>query len=88
MNETRAARKARQLLTEGKPYQKIIAFTIPILIGSLFQQLYSMADALIISRTLGVAVSTPLSWLGALLPVAISYVIAARNLRKKAAEET
>lgn len=55
MNETRAERKARQqLLTEGEPYQKIIAFTIPILIGSLFQQLYSMADALIISRTLGV----------------------------------
>lgn len=55
MNESRAARKARQqLLTEGKPYQKIIGFTIPILIGSLFQQLYSMADALIISRTLGV----------------------------------
>ena len=55
MNESRAARKARQqLLTEGKPYKKIIGFTIPILIGSLFQQLYSMADALIISRTLGV----------------------------------
>lgn len=55
MNETRAAKKAQQqLLTEGKPYRKIIGFTIPILIGSLFQQLYSMADALIISRTLGV----------------------------------
>lgn len=55
MNESRAVKKARQqLLTEGKPYKKIIGFTIPILIGSLFQQLYSMADALIISRTLGV----------------------------------
>ncbi len=55
MNESRAAKKARQqLLTEGKPYKKIIGFTVPILIGSLFQQLYSMADALIISRTLGV----------------------------------
>lgn len=55
MNESRAVKKARQqLLTEGKPYKKIIGFTIPILVGSLFQQLYSMADALIISRTLGV----------------------------------
>ena len=37
MNEIKTARKARQqLLTEGKPYQKIIGFTIPILIGSLF----------------------------------------------------
>lgn len=55
MTDTKAQRKARQqLLTEGKPYQKIIWFTIPILIGSLFQQLYNMADALIVSRTLGV----------------------------------
>ncbi|NBJ89390.1 MATE family efflux transporter [Acutalibacter sp. 1XD8-36] len=55
MNETRAAQKARQqLLTEGKPYRKIITFSVPILIGSLFQQFYSMADALVISRTLGV----------------------------------
>ena len=54
MNETKTARKARQqLLTEVKPYQKIIGFTIPVLIGSLFQQVYNMADALIISRTLG-----------------------------------
>lgn len=55
MNETNAARKSRQqLLTEGRPYRKIIGFTLPILIGSLFQQLYNMADSLIVSRALGV----------------------------------
>lgn len=43
-----------QSLIEGKPYQKIIQFTLPILVGSLFQQFYNMADAFIISRTLGV----------------------------------
>lgn len=55
MNEINAARKSRQqLLTEGRPYRKIIGFTLPILIGSLFQQLYNMADSLIVSRALGV----------------------------------
>ncbi|MDO4565402.1 MAG: MATE family efflux transporter [Clostridia bacterium] len=43
-----------QLLTVGKPYKKIVRFTLPILAGSLFQQLYNMADAFIVSRILGV----------------------------------
>lgn len=43
-----------QLLTLGKPYIQIIRFALPILMGSLFQQFYNMADAFIISRTLGV----------------------------------
>ena len=36
---------------------------------------------------LGAAVSTPLSWLGAMIPVAIAYVFAAKSLHKKLAEE-
>ena len=36
---------------------------------------------------LGAAVSTPLSWLGAMVPVAAAYIIAAQKLRRKAAEE-
>lgn len=41
-------------LTQGKPYRQIISFTIPLLLGNLFQQFYSMVDAFIVSRTLGV----------------------------------
>ena len=41
-------------MTIGKPYWGIIRFAIPLLIGNLFQQCYNMADAFIISRTLGV----------------------------------
>ena len=32
----------------------IFLFTIPLLIGNLFQQFYNMADTLIVGRTLGV----------------------------------
>lgn len=41
-------------LTHGSPLKLILAFTMPLLIGNIFQQLYSMADTLIVGRILGV----------------------------------
>lgn len=41
-------------LTQGSPAKLIILFTIPLLIGNLFQQFYNMADALIVGRTMNV----------------------------------
>ena len=40
-------------LTVGKPLSVIILFTIPILIGNVFQQLYSAVDTIVIGQTLG-----------------------------------
>lgn len=39
-------------LTAGKPLRNIILFTIPIFIGNVFQQLYSMVDAIIVGQTI------------------------------------
>lgn len=41
-------------MTTGSPVKLILLFTLPLLIGNLFQQLYSMADTFIVGRTLGV----------------------------------
>ncbi|MBU3841297.1 MAG: MATE family efflux transporter [Candidatus Ruminococcus intestinipullorum] len=41
-------------MTSGNPAKLIVMFTIPLLIGNIFQQLYSMADTLIVGRTIGV----------------------------------
>ncbi|WP_343249837.1 MATE family efflux transporter [Diplocloster hominis] len=41
-------------MTVGTPYRLILRFTLPILCGSLFQQLYNMADAVIVGRYLGI----------------------------------
>ncbi len=41
-------------MTVGKPWRLIVAFAVPLLFGNLFQQFYSMADAFLISRFLGV----------------------------------
>lgn len=41
-------------LTKGHPIKVLILFTIPLLIGNLFQQIYSMSDTIIVGQTLGV----------------------------------
>lgn len=40
-------------LTTGKPLKQIILFALPIFIGNVFQQLYSMVDNIIVGNTLG-----------------------------------
>ena len=47
------ARLSDGLLTEGPIGKKLIAFTIPIFLGNLFQQLYNTADTLIVGRLIG-----------------------------------
>lgn len=41
-------------LTEGKPMNLILGFAIPMLLGALFQQFYSMVDTIIVGKFLGV----------------------------------
>lgn len=41
-------------LTSGNPAKMIFAFAVPIALGALFQQLYSMIDTVIVGRTVGV----------------------------------
>ena len=40
-------------MTTGKPFGMILKMSIPIMMGNLFQQFYSMADAVIVGRFLG-----------------------------------
>ena len=39
-------------LTKGSPLKQILCFSVPYLIGNLFQQFYNVADMLIVGRTL------------------------------------
>ena len=41
-------------MTKGNPLKIFIFFTIPLLIGNIFQQLYSMVDTIIVGRFVGV----------------------------------
>ena len=41
-------------LTVGSPLKLILSFTIPIFLGMMFQQFYSVVDTMIVGQTLGV----------------------------------
>jgi putative MATE family efflux protein len=41
-------------MTDGKPWRKILAFTLPLLIGNVFQQLYGLFDAIMLGNWVGV----------------------------------
>ena len=41
-------------MTKGSPLRLILTFSIPLFIGNLFQQLYSMVDTIVVGRFVGV----------------------------------
>ncbi len=40
-------------MTTGSPMKNIIKFCLPLMVGNLFQQLYNMADAIIVGKCVG-----------------------------------
>ncbi len=40
-------------MTVGSPYKLILAFSIPLLIGNIFQQLYNMVDSIVVGNFVG-----------------------------------
>ena len=54
-------------MTEGPIWKKILWFSIPLLIGNVFQQLYNTVDSFVVGNYVGdealaaVGASTPLS---------------------------
>lgn len=56
MKKMKKNRKEAEIknLTVGSPFQLIIRFAIPMLLGYLFQQFYNMVDTIIVGQCLGV----------------------------------
>lgn len=59
-------------MTEGDPIKLILPFMVPLLIGNLFQQLYNIADIIIVGRTIGV---NALAAVGATAPLFMMLVV-------------
>ena len=57
-------------LTNGSPMKLVLGFSIPLLLGFLFQQFYSLVDTLIVGRYLGV---DPLAAVGSTSSVASAW---------------
>ena len=47
-------RLREQLLTEGVIWKQLVFFSIPIMVGTLFQQLYNMIDAIVVGNFVGI----------------------------------
>ena len=59
-------------LTKGAPLKLMLLFSIPLLIGNIFQQFYNIADIIIVGRTLGM---TALASVGAVSPLFFLIII-------------
>lgn len=46
-------RQAVYSMTEGSPARLLLKFTLPMLIGNLFQQFYNMVDSIVVGRFVG-----------------------------------
>ena len=55
MSNTRSLTKQKKKLdmTQGSPFRLIILFTIPIILGNIFQQMYNIGDTKVVSYYLG-----------------------------------
>ena len=83
-------------MTQGKPYKSLLLFTIPLLIGNIFQQMYSIADGIILGNVVGddalaaVSSSTGVFFLVMVVMIGISMgvgVIVAQYFGAKKREE-
>ena len=41
-----------QNMTEGKPLKLILAFSLPLMIGNVFQQLYTVVDTMVVGQAI------------------------------------
>ena len=62
-------------MTTGNPIKLILTFSIPLLIGNIFQQFYNMADTVIVGRFLGVNALAAVGSTGSLVFLVNGFVI-------------
>lgn len=62
-------------MTTGNPVKLILYFSIPLLIGNIFQQFYSMVDTIIVGRFLGVNALAAVGSTGSMNFLIIGFVL-------------
>ncbi|MGL5314838.1 MAG: MATE family efflux transporter, partial [Peptostreptococcaceae bacterium] len=62
-------------MTTGNPVKLILLFSIPLLIGNVFQQFYSMADTIIVGRFLGVKSLAAVGSTGSLTFLVMGFIM-------------
>ena len=61
-------------MTQGSPLKLILAFAVPLMLGSLFQQFYNLADTIIVGRFVGVDALAAVGSVGGLNYLVLGFV--------------
>ena len=64
-------------MTSGNSLKLLLTFMIPLIIGNIFQQMYSISDIIIVGRTIGV---NALASVGAAAPIFMLLVMVTMGL--------
>ncbi|MGI6263735.1 MAG: MATE family efflux transporter [Succiniclasticum sp.] len=64
-------------MTSGNSMKLLIGFTVPLIIGNIFQQMYSISDVIIVGRTIGV---NALASVGTAAPLFMLFVMMTMGL--------
>ncbi|MCF0230017.1 MAG: MATE family efflux transporter [Parasporobacterium sp.] len=67
----------KQNMITGNPARSLIAFVLPLILGNMFQQFYSLADSMIVGKTLG---QDCLAAVGSTSSICLVYVSIANGL--------
>ncbi len=73
------ARASYQDMTTGSPLRLIVSFSLPLLIGNLFQQLYNIVDSIVVGNFVNSAALAAVGLGGGLTWLVISFFIGLSN---------
>ena len=62
-------------LTSGSPLKVILLFSLPLVLGNLFQQFYALADTIIVGRFCGVSALASVGATGSVNYLILGFVI-------------
>ena len=68
-------------MTQGSPLKLLLAFAVPLMLGSLFQQFYNLADTIIVGRFVGVEALDAVGSVGGLNLLVLGYEIGIATTR-------
>ncbi len=66
-------KKQKGLMTEGNIFKHILLFSIPLIIGNLFQQLYNVADSIVVGNFIGDNALAAVNSSGAIVQLLIGF---------------
>ena len=62
-------------MKQGKPRKVLLGFTIPVFIGNVFQQFYSMVDAVVVGKFVGTKALAAVGATGTIIFLIIGFLL-------------